>query len=65
MKFDLEDEVVIKENGLVGIVINRELEDEWLYTVAYILDKESFCEEFYENELLGYKIKGEIENEKD
>lgn len=60
MKFDLEEQVFIKKNGLVGTVIDRELEDEWLYTVAYILDKESFCKEFYEHDLLGYKIKGEI-----
>lgn len=59
MKFYLEEEVVIKENGAVGIVINRELEDEWLYTVAYIASGVSFCEEFYENELEKYELKGE------
>ena len=58
MKFDLEEKVVIKENGAVGIVIDRELEDKYLlelYVVLYGLDEQSFCEEFYEYELEKYE----------
>ena len=56
LKFDLEEEVIIKENGAVGWVIDRQLVDEWLYVVTYIASGVSFCEEFYENELEKYEL---------
>ena len=52
MKFDLEELVVIKENGEVGLVIDREIEDDkLLYVVSYWLNGKSICEQFNENEL--------------
>ena len=62
MKFGLEEQVVIKHNGAVGLVIDREIEnDEFLYVVTYMLNEESVCEQFNENEL----EKMELENERD
>lgn len=56
MKFDLEEQVVIKEKGVVGWVIDRQLVDEWLYVVTYIASGVSFCEECYEDELEKYEL---------